>query len=312
MYIILYKFHNYKQESEDIKLQSSIISYVILFFGVFALSTSAIFVKLADAPATITAFYRLFFATIMLLPFLLINKRNRHELYSLSKKQWGLGLLSGLFLAVHYVLWFESLNYTSVASSTVIVTLQPLFSMVGGYFLFKERFSKGAVIGCLVAIAGSIVIGWQDFQISGQALFGDILAFIAAGVITAYFFVGQHVRKKLSLIPYSVIGYASSALFLCIFAFSQQTSFVDYSTQTWLSFIGLAFIATILGQTIFNWLLKWLSTSVISMSILGETIGTCILAYFILDEVISLQQGMGIAIILIGLALFLLQQRNNE
>ncbi|MEB2493245.1 MULTISPECIES: DMT family transporter [Peribacillus] len=293
-------------------MQSSIISYVILFFGVFALSTSAIFVKLADAPATITAFYRLFFATIMLLPFLLINKRNRHELYSLSKKQWGLGLLSGLFLAVHYVLWFESLNYTSVASSTVIVTLQPLFSMVGGYFLFKERFSKGAVIGCLVAIAGSIVIGWQDFQISGQALFGDILAFIAAGVITAYFFVGQHVRKKLSLIPYSVIGYASSALFLCIFAFSQQTSFVDYSTQTWLSFIGLAFIATILGQTIFNWLLKWLSTSVISMSILGETIGTCILAYFILDEVISLQQGMGIALILIGLALFLLQQRNNE
>ncbi|SIS01393.1 EamA domain-containing membrane protein RarD [Peribacillus simplex] len=293
-------------------MQSSIISYVILFFGVFALSTSAIFVKLADAPATITAFYRLFFATIMLLPFLLINKRNRHELYSLSKKQWGLGLLSGLFLAVHYVLWFESLNYTSVASSTVIVTLQPLFSMVGGYLLFKERFSKGAVIGCLVAIAGSIVIGWQDFQISGQALFGDILAFIAAGIITAYFFVGQHVRKKLSLIPYSVIGYASSALFLCIFSFSQQTSFVDYSTQTWLSFIGLAFIATILGQTIFNWLLKWLSTSVISMSILGETIGTCILAYFILDEVISLQQGMGIALILIGLALFLLQQRNNE
>ncbi|MFD4930087.1 DMT family transporter [Peribacillus butanolivorans] len=293
-------------------MQSSIISYVILFFGVFALSTSAIFVKLADAPATITAFYRLFFATIMLLPFLLINKRNRHELYSLSKKHWGLGLLSGLFLAVHYVLWFESLNYTSVASSTVIVTLQPLFSMVGGYFLFKERFSKGAVIGCLVAIAGSIVIGWQDFQISGQALFGDILAFFAAGVITAYFFVGQHVRKKLSLIPYSVIGYASSALFLCIFAFSQQTSFVGYSTQTWLSFIGLAFIATILGQTIFNWLLKWLSTSVISMSILGETIGTCILAYFILDEVISIQQGMGIALILIGLALFLLQQRNNE
>ncbi|MDQ0243193.1 drug/metabolite transporter (DMT)-like permease [Bacillus fengqiuensis] len=293
-------------------MKSPLISYMTLFLGVFALSTSAIFVKLADAPATITAFYRMFFATIMLLPFLLANKKNRKELCSLSKNQWGLGLLSGVFLAAHYVLWFESLNYTSVASSTVIVTLQPLFSMVGGYFLFKERFSKGAVMGCLVAIAGSIVIGWQDFQISGKALFGDILAFIAAGIITSYFFIGQHVRKRLSLIPYSIISYASSALFLSMFAFSQQTSFVNYSTQTWLSFIGLAFIATILGQTIFNWLLKWLSTSVISMSILGETIGTCILAYFILDEVISLQQGIGIALILIGLALFLLQQRNNE
>lgn len=293
-------------------MKSPLIYYMILFFGVFALSTSAIFVKLADAPAAITAFYRMFFAVVVLLPFLLVNKKNRQELRLLSKKQWGLGLLSGIFLAAHYVLWFESLNYTSVASSTVIVTLQPLFSMVGGYFLFKERFSKGAIIGCLVAIAGSIVIGWQDFQISGQALFGDILAFIAAGIITAYFFIGQHIRKRLSLIPYSVISYGSSTLLLGVFAFSKQTPFFEYSVQTWWSFIGLAFIATILGQTIFNWLLKWVSASIISMSILGETIGTCILAYYILDEVISLQQGMGIALILIGLALFLLQQRNNK
>ncbi|MCP1189366.1 DMT family transporter [Priestia flexa] len=293
-------------------MKSPLVGYIILFFGVFALSTSAIFVKVADAPAAITAFYRLLFTTVMLLPFLLVNQNNRKELRLLSKKQWGLGLLSGIFLAAHYVLWFESLNYTSVASSTVIVTLQPLFSVVGGYFLFKERFSKGAIIGCLVAISGSIVIGWQDFQISGQALFGDILAFIAAGIITAYFFIGQHVRKNLSLIPYSVISYGSSTVLLGVFAFTQQTPFFNYSVQTWWSFIGLAFVATILGQTIFNWLLKWLSTSIISMSILGETIGTCILAYFILGEVISLQQGMGIALILIGLALFLIQQRNNE
>ncbi|WP_268625779.1 DMT family transporter [Paenibacillus alvei] len=290
-------------------MKSPLMSYATLFLGVLALSTSAIFVKLADAPAGITAFYRMFFAAVMLLPFLLTDKKSMREIRSLSKKQWGYGLLSGLFLATHYVLWFESLNYTSVASSTVIVTLQPLFSMAGGYFLFKERFRMGAILGCIVAIAGSFVIGWQDFQISGQALFGDILAFIAAGVITAYFFVGQHVRKQLSLVPYSIIGYASSALLLSLFSLSQQASFFDYSTNTWWSFIGLAFIATILGQTLFNWLLKWLSTSVISMSILGETVGTCILAYFILDEVITVQQGIGIALILIGLAMFLLQQR---
>ena len=88
-------------------------------------------------------------------------------------------------------------------------------------------------------------------------------------------------------------------------------SFTYYPLQTWWSFVGLAFIATILGQTIFNWLLKWLSASVISLSILGETIGTCILAYFILDEVISLQQGIGMAFILVGLGLFLLQQKQT-
>ncbi|PEC07876.1 EamA/RhaT family transporter [Bacillus toyonensis] len=290
-------------------MKSPIFSYFILFFGVFALSTSAIFVKMADAPAAIIAFYRLLFATVILLPLLLFNKRNRNELKTLSKKQWGFGFLSGLFLATHYVLWFESLRYTSVASSTVIVTLQPLFSMVGGYFLFKERFTKGAVIGCFIAISGSIVIGWQDFQISGDALYGDILAFMAAGIITAYFFISQHIRKDLSLIPYSVISYGSSACFLGIFAYMQQQSFIHYATQTWLSFIGLAFIATILGQTIFNWLLKWMSATVISMSILGETIGTCVLAYFILSETITLQQALGISIIFIGLTLFLLQPK---
>lgn len=290
-------------------MKSPIFSYFILFFGVFTLSASAIFVKLADAPAAIIAFYRLLFATVILLPLLLFNKRNRNELKTLSKKQWGFGFLSGLFLAAHYVLWFESLQYTSVASSTVIVTLQPLFSMIGGYFLFKERFTKGAVIGCFIAISGSIVIGWQDFQISGDALYGDILAFMAAGIITAYFFISQHIRKDLSLIPYSVISYGSSACFLGIFAYMQQQSFIHYATQTWLSFIGLAFIATILGQTIFNWLLKWMSATVISMSILGETIGTCVLAYFILSETITLQQALGISIIFIGLTLFLLQPK---
>ncbi|HDR4423186.1 TPA: DMT family transporter [Bacillus cereus] len=290
-------------------MKSPIFSYCILFFGVFALSTSAIFVKLADAPAAIIAFYRLLFAALILLPLLLFNKNKRNELKTVTKRQWVFGFISGLFLAAHYVLWFESLQYTSVASSTVIVTLQPLFSMVGGYFLFKERFTKGAVIGCLIAISGSIVIGWKDFQISEEALYGDILAFIAAGIITAYFFISQHVRKDVSLIPYSVISYGSSACFLGIFAYMQNISFIHYSTQTWVCFIGLAFVATILGQTIFNWLLKWMSATVISMSILGETIGTCILAYFILNETISLQQGLGIAIIFIGLALFLMQPK---
>ncbi|MHB8061627.1 MAG: DMT family transporter [Ruminiclostridium sp.] len=291
-------------------MKSQFSSYLILFFGVFSLSTSAIFVKLADAPSAITAFYRLFFTALMLLPFLLFNKKNRQELLTLSIRQWGWGLLSGLFLAIHYMLWFESLRYTSVASSTVIVTLQPLFSIAGGYFLFKERYNKRAIIGCFIAIIGCFIIGWGDFRISYQAVLGDLLAFLAAGIITAYFFIGQSARKKLSVIPYSILGYLSGAVFLAFYAFSQSVSFVHYPLLTWGAFIGLALIATVFGQMIFNWLLKWLSATVISMSILGETVGTCILAYFILNEAISLQQGIGIGTILVGLALFLLQTKS--
>ena len=286
-------------------MQAGIMHYLTLFLGVFALSTSAIFVKLAGAPSSITAFYRLFFALLFLLPLLLLDKASWQDLRSLSKRQWQTGLLSGLFLAIHYILWFESLNYTSVASSTVIVTLQPLFSFVGSYFLFKERFSTGAIISSIVALIGSFIIAWGDFQISMQALYGDLLAFIAAGFITAYFFIGQHMRQKLAVVPYSILGYAASAFFLAVYALSQQLSFIDYSQSTWTAFLGIAFISTILGQMLLNWLLKWLSTSVISMSILGETIGTCMLAYFILGEIITLRQGLGIIVTLFGLGLFM-------
>jgi len=286
-------------------MQAGIMHYLTLFLGVFALSTSAIFVKLAGAPSSITAFYRLFFALLFLLPLLLLDKASWQDLRSLSRRQWQTGLLSGLFLAIHYILWFESLNYTSVASSTVIVTLQPLFSFVGSYFLFKERFSTGAIISSIVALIGSFIIAWGDFQISMQALYGDLLAFIAAGFITAYFFIGQHMRQKLAVVPYSILGYAASAFFLAVYALSQQLSFIDYSQSTWTAFLGIAFISTILGQMLLNWLLKWLSTSVISMSILGETIGTCILAYFILGEIITLRQGIGIIVTLAGLGLFM-------
>jgi len=134
---------------------------------------------------------------------------------------------------------------------------------------------------------------------------GDFLAFVAAGIITAYFFVGQKMRKQIAVIPYSILGYASSIVLLWIYTFSKNVSFTNYNLSTWWAFIGLGVISTILGQMIFNWLLKWLSTSIISMSILGEAVGTCILAYFILQEAISWQQGIGIIVTLAGLSLFL-------
>ncbi len=345
------------------------MAYVILFFAVFFLSTSAIFVKIAAAPAGITAFYRLLITTLALIPFLILKEENRREIGKLNVKQWGMGVLSGFLLSVqigklnvkqwgmgvlsgfllsvHYVLWFESLNYTSVASSTVIVCLQPLFALIGGYFIFKEKysklalmgcviailgsvvigwgdlqisneallgdimalvaaaiiagyFSKLALMGCVIAILGSVVIGWGDLQISNEALLGDIMALVAAAIIAGYFMVGQHIRTTLSAIPYSVISFGSGSVFLAIYSLMRNENFIDYPLKTWGAFLGLAFMATILGQFIFTWLLKWLSASIISMSILGEAVGTCILSYFILSEKISLQQGTGISMSILG------------
>ncbi|MBR5486426.1 MAG: DMT family transporter [Phascolarctobacterium sp.] len=282
----------------------SIGIHIALFIGVLALSASAIFVKIAHAPSSITAFYRLFFSALILLPFALASKPIRSELFSLSAKKVRLGILAGLLLAIHYVMWFESLNYTSVSSSTVLVSLQPLFSIFLGYCFFQEKVSNRAGFGCLVAIIGSAIIGWGDFQINERALWGDLISFLSAGVIAAYFSVGQILRKDTGVVPYSLLSYISSSVFLAAYALTKGNSFTAYPAESWYSFLGLALICTIGGQFVFNLLLKKVSATAVTMSILGEPIGTCILAYFILSETISLQQAVGIAVIIAGLGIF--------
>jgi len=293
-------------------MKSRPMMYLTLFFGVFCLSSSAIFVKLSTAPSSITAFYRLLFTAVMLLPVLIFSKENRDALLGITKKQAMQILAAGFLLAVHYVLWFESLRYTSVASSTVLVTLQPLFSIVWGYLFLKERYSKTALMGCAIAIGGAMIIGWGDFRISGLALLGDIMAFAAAGVISGYFLIGQKVRSELPVVPYSVAGFLSSAFFLALYSMATGASFTGYDQNTWLAFLGIAFVATICGQFLFNVLLKWLPATFITMSILGESVGTCILAWFILHEVLSLRQMVGIVVILGGLLIFFMNQNKKE
>ena len=293
-------------------MKSKPMMYLTLFFGVFCLSSSAIFVKLSSAPSSITAFYRLLFTAIMLLPALVFSRQNREALLGITRKQAMQILAAGFLLAVHYVLWFESLRYTSVASSTVLVTLQPLFSIVWGYLFFKERYSKTALMGCAIAIGGAMIIGWGDFRISGLALLGDIMAFAAAGVISGYFLIGQKVRSELPVVPYSIAGFLSSAFFLALYSMATGASFTGYDQNTWLAFLGIAFLATICGQFLFNVLLKWLPATFITMSILGESVGTCFLAYFIMHEALSLRQLVGIVVILGGLLIFFMNQNKKE
>lgn len=285
-------------------MKYNVKTYIALLAGVLALSASAIFVKLADAPSSIIALYRLLFTGLALLPFLVFNKKNRAELRSLTGSQYVRIVLSGFLLAVHYVMWFESLRFTSVASSTVLVALQPLFSLAFGLIFLKERLTKNAVVGCLIAIFGSFIIGWGDFQVSGVALFGDILALLAAGVISLYFLIGQVVRKNISAVTYSVLSYFSSVVFLLAYALVKQDALFGYTLGTWGAFLGLAFVSTICGQFVFNLLLKNVSASAVTMSILGEPIGTCILAYFILGESIAARQFAGIVVIMLGLSIY--------
>jgi drug/metabolite transporter (DMT)-like permease len=276
---------------------------------VLFLSTSAIFVKLAEAPSGIIAFYRLLFTLCFLIPALLCRKKERKQLWQLSARQWRLAVVSGALLAIHWVMWFESLRYTSVASSTVLVSLQPLFSILWGGLLLHETVTKQGMAGVFLAIAGSVIIGWGDFQVSGAAFWGDVLSFMSAGVISLHFLVGQILRKELHVLPYTAVCYSASTVCLAVYALVTGQPFTGYSLQTWGCFAGLALFATVGGQCVFNLLLKYLPATAVTMGILGEPVGTILLAFLIFGERIVLQQALGMFCILGGLWIYFGKKR---
>ncbi|GAA0321626.1 DMT family transporter [Oceanobacillus oncorhynchi subsp. oncorhynchi] len=292
--------------------QSAFNPKAAVVIGVFSISTSAILVRLAtEAPASIIANYRLLFAVLLLLPFILFHYK--HEFKRISTKNWWLSILAGIFLALYFILWFESLNYTSVASSVVLISLQPIFAFIGTYFIFGERFSSGAIISIFIVLLGGLIIGSGDFQLSGEVIYGDMLALLGAIAVTIYFLSGQHVRKNVSLITYTFIVYGISTVILTLFNLIRQENFFSYPADHWWIFIALAIIPTFLGHSLFNWSLKWLSTSTISMAIVFEPIGASILAFLILNETPTWAQFLGGTIIVFGLFLFILStSRKNK
>ena len=281
--------------------------YIPIIIGVFSVALSAIFVKMTSADSGVTAFYRMLFSIIIMSPVFFM--KYTHELKKLSKRDWIFTSIAGIFLAFHFILWFESLNYTSVASSTVLVTLQPLFAFAGTYFFFKERISIKTLIAGGIAIAGSVLIGYGDFKVSGSALYGDILALIACALITAYLLFGQDVRKRLSLMTYTFVVYSVSSITLFFYIIIKGESFGPYPALEWMWFLLLAIIPNLFGHTLFNWAVKWVSTNVISIAILFEPVGAAILAYFILGELLTTSQIIGGTVVLTGIILFVADYR---
>lgn len=287
--------------------QPKIHPYIPILIGVISVSLSAIFVKLANAESGVIAFYRMFFSVVMMAP--VFFWKYTSEVRKLTRRDWVFSSIAGVFLAFHFILWFESLQYTSVASSTVLVTLQPLFAFIGTYLFFKEKISRKTVLAGLIAIAGSVCISMGDFRLSGSAFYGDLLALIACALVTAYLLFGQDVRKRLSLVTYTMIVYGVSTLTLLFYVLIKGESFGPYTTIDWIWFILLAIVPNLLGHTLFNWAIKYVSTNVVSVAILFEPIGAAILAMFIFKEYLVATQIIGGLVVLLGIVLFVIDEK---
>ncbi|OME87816.1 multidrug transporter [Paenibacillus sp. FSL A5-0031] len=264
--------------------------YFLLCISILAIAISSIMIKSSNTPPSVAGMYRLFVSVLIMLPFVSWKKL---KLLRLTKYDWLLVLSAGFFLGLHFLFWMESLSYTSVASSMVILTLQPLFVMIGSYFMFKERVNKLMVLCMITAVLGSIIIAWGDIGASREALFGDALSLFGTIAISAYMLAGQKVSHKIPANLYSIIVFFIAGSVLLIYSLMNHFSLIAYSSSDWMYFFLLALIPTIFGHFIFNLLLKSIGATTVSVGVIGEPVLAIILAYIILGEAVSFFQILG-------------------
>lgn len=273
----------------------------LLPIGIMAISTASIFIKLCEAPALVIAAYRMSLASLILLP-LAGYKRIWREW---NGKEFIWIILSGLFLSLHFTFWIASLKFTSVASSVVLVSTNPLFVGLGGWLFFKESLGLNLMSGILMSIIGSGLISFGDMTLSMEALLGDGLALLGALTASGYLLVGRKMRKEKALLSYIFPVYSVSAILLILLSLSFKNPFFGFPSSTYLYLFLLALIPQLIGHTTFNWALRYLPPSIVAIAILGEPIGSTLLAYFILKEGLSSLKIIGGVLILFGISIAL-------
>lgn len=291
---------------------------LVLLAGILAASTASIFIRFAqaEAPSLSIAASRLTIAVVLLTPYVLIKQRG--ELKQLQWKQIRIMVLTGLFLALHFGSWITSLEYTSIASSVVLVTTTPLWVALISSLFLKEKLTQPLLIGLIIAMIGGILVGIAEncsFH-AGQfncaftgnafqslAMIGNGLALFGAIMMAVYLVVGRKTRQTMSTWVYVYVVYGFAAFFLVLLCIATAQPLFGFSGGFYLWVFLLALFPQLIGHTSYNWALGYLPTTFVSIALLGEPVGTIILSLFLLNESPSLLEGIGGIVLLTGIYL---------
>jgi len=290
---------------------------VVLTFGIFGISSGSILVRLAqgqEIPSLVIAAWRLTMASAMLLPLALSGRKT--ELRNMTRSVWLLAILSGFMLAMHFASWISSLAYTSVASSTVLVTTAPLWVGLAAPVLLQERLSRSLQIGIALAMVGSVLIGVADvvavvdgrlqfsftrFSSQPNPLLGNGLALTGAIGASAYLIIGRRLRSTMSLLCYTAVVYSTAAVVLIIIALAVGHRLFGYSANGYIILLLMAVFPQLIGHSSYNWALGYLSAAAVSVAVIAEPVGATILALLIFREIPNWLTLAGSALLLAGI-----------
>lgn len=282
--------------------------FLAIFFAVLCMSTSSIMIRFCSAPALVIALYRLIMTTGI--AGLWEGIALPEKASALSQKDILFMGVSGLFLALHLAAWISSLSYTSISSSVLFTNLQVIFVLAFSLLFLHEKVNRAVTVGIAIAIAGSCLVATGDLQHGRLA--GDMLALASGAFIAVYYIAGRHIRARVDTMTYTFIVSGVASVVLLLTSLSAGLPLSGYRTIDWVLFFLMALGPGIGGHAVFNWALKYVKAPLVSVSILGESVGASILGYLIFKEALLWYQLTGGALILIGIYLAVSNEQKNQ
>ena len=279
-------------------------------FAVISVSFASIFITWSESPPITIALYRLAIATGIIGATILVRTgalRKPNTLLRIPRRDAALMALIGAILASHFALWISSLKVEgeSIASSVVLVTSHPLLVGLLSHYVLRERLNRWMAIGIVLGLAGVVSIALADYGFAGSLLYADILAFSGGVMAGFYFLLGRRVRQRVALLDYACVVYASATAVLLVYAlaFGSSLAPVGDVPRELILFAALAIIPQIGGHTLYNWALRWVTAPVVSLSLVGEPVGSSLLAWILLSQVPTVGVAIGAGLALVGIYL---------
>lgn len=273
-----------------------------IIVGIIAVSTASVLIRKSEAPPLSIAAYRMMFSSILVFPFFVRNKGLEK-----LKKMSLLRILSlsgvGVVLALHFASWITSLTYTTIASSVILVHVDPLFVSLISHFFLGEKISRKTVVGIFFGFTGVGLIALGDAGLGGINLYGDMLALFGGIMLGIYIICGRRIRQNLDLLDYVTPVYTTSAITLVLGSIATKSKLTGFQAHDFLLFFLIALVPMIFGHTVYNWALKYVSAPIVSVSLLGEPLGASILALIFFGEIPAIMTVFGGVVTFVGILL---------
>ena len=257
--------------------------YGLLFVGVFACSTSVVFIKASEEHSILLAAYRLLLAAIILSPLFFRDLRRHRLRYPL--RHFRATIWPGIILGVHFITWFIGVRLTLAADSTLIVTMTPIVMPFFLYIIFRQTLTRWEWLGTVLSVAGMLFLIFGDYQVSPQHVHGDLWCLLSLILLTYYLVLARVNRSIATIWLYIVPLYFFAGLFCLLVSLFFVNPIKVYSGREIALFFALAIIPTVIGHSLFNYCMQRISSQLVAIATPGQTIFAGMLAYIFFLEI---------------------------